>query len=227
MRRRTLVPRSRASAHHAFQTRCRWRASAVFRLRARRRLTDFCNTNRRTGTISSCRSTPATEAKTSAAPCAIARSFSFESARTSRTRREPRVSRSMGVTHQSHLAVSGDARAERLRAKVAGALGAGNPLLDSDSCTHCRDSTALAWTETHSCDRATKIRVCTASREGIRTPANQGAFHLRQVSFERSESLPHARPRLIPFYAGACPSRSRCHCKRGIRAFVTPTDAWA
>lgn len=95
------------------------------------------------------------------------------------------------------------------------------------SCTHCHDPDARAWTETHSLDRATKIRVCTASREGNRTPANQGAFHLRRVSFERSESLPRVRPRLIPFYAGACPFRSRCHCKRGIRAFVTPADAWA
>jgi hypothetical protein len=67
-RRRTLVPRSRASAHRAFQTRRRWRASATWRLRARRRLTDFCNTFDVRARSRAAALHPATGAKTPTAP---------------------------------------------------------------------------------------------------------------------------------------------------------------
>lgn len=221
---RTLVPRSRASAHRAFQTRCRWRASATSRLRARRRLTDFCNTNRRTGTTPSCRSSPCNRGQDPSCP-ARAPSPPFESEPAAREVSN-RISLRRGVTPSRLLAEDGDAKAERLRAKAASALGARGPLLDSLLVHPLSWPDACAWTETHSPDRATKIHVCTTPREGNRTPVNQGAFHLRRVSFERSESLPLVRPRLAPFYAGACHFRGRCHCKRGTRAFSTPPDAW-
>jgi len=101
-----------------------------------------------------------------------------------------------------------------------------NPLLVPDPYTHCRDSIDSRGRKPARSERTTKTRVDAASREGNDTRTSQGAFRLRRVSFERSGSLPLARPRLIPFYAGACPSRSRCHCKRGTRAFATPADAW-
>jgi len=134
---RTLVPRSRASAHRAFQTRCRWRASATSRLRARRRLTDFCNTNRRTGTTPSCRSSPCDRGQDPSCP---AHAFSPPCESDSAAREvSNRVSHRRGVTPSRLLAENGDAKAERLRAKAASALGARGPLLDSCSCTHCRD----------------------------------------------------------------------------------------
>jgi hypothetical protein len=115
------VPRSRASAHRAFQTRRRWRASATFRLRARRRLTDFCNTNRRTGTASSCSSSPLPPGPRPRPP----RSWSPAAFRRRTIKREKRASRprAMGVTPPTAtLRQRRDAKAERLRAKAASAF---------------------------------------------------------------------------------------------------------
>jgi hypothetical protein len=126
---RTLVPRSRASAHRAFQTRCRWRASATSRLRARRRLTDFCNTNRRTGTTPSCRSSPCDRGQD---PSCLAHAFSPPCESDPAAREvSNRVSLRRGVTPSRLLAEDGDAKAERLRAKATSAFGARGPLLDS------------------------------------------------------------------------------------------------
>lgn len=177
-KKRTLVPRSRASAHRAFQTRRRWRASATLRLRARRRLTDFCNTNRRTGTTTELPilTVPA-EAKTPTAPHVLPLSLAREN-----EPREKRASRSRatGMTPSTAtLQWRRDAKAERLRAKAAGALDAGSPLLDSNSYTHCHDSPRARGRKPTRPTEPPKIRVCTVSREGHRTPTNQGAFHLR------------------------------------------------